>query len=44
MSADGIWRTAARVANIIGIIVALAALGLVGYLASLGLQAMRHGG
>jgi hypothetical protein len=44
MSADRIWPTAARVANIIGIVVALAALGLVGYFASLGLQLVRHGG
>jgi hypothetical protein len=44
MPTDGIWRAVARVANVIGIIVALAALGLVGYFASLGLQLMRHGG
>jgi hypothetical protein len=30
--------------NVIGIIVAVAALGLIGYLASLGLQLMRRGG
>jgi hypothetical protein len=44
MPTDGIWRTLARVANVIGIIVAVAALGLIGYLASLGLQLMRQGG
>jgi hypothetical protein len=44
MSADARWRTAARVANLIGIIVALGALGLVGYFASLGLQLMRASG
>jgi hypothetical protein len=44
MATDGIWRPMAQAANIIGIIVALAALGLVGYFASLGLQLMRHGG
>jgi hypothetical protein len=42
MPTDGIWRTLARVANAIGIIVAVAALGLIGYLASLGLQLMRQ--
>ena len=44
MATDGICRLMAQAANIIGIIVALAALGLVGYFASLGLQLMRHGG
>jgi hypothetical protein len=44
MPADGIWRTLGRVANVIGIIVAVAALGLIGYLASLGIQVLRHGG
>ena len=44
MPTDGIWRAAARVANVIGIIVAVTALGLIGYLASLGLQLMRRGG
>ena len=44
MSTAGIWRTLGRRANIIGIIVAVAALGLIGYLASLGLQLMRRGG
>jgi hypothetical protein len=41
---DRIWRTLARVANIVGIIVAIAALGLIGYYASLGLQLMRPSG
>ena len=40
MPTDGIWRAVA----LIGIIVALAALGLVGYFASLGLRLMRPGG
>ena len=44
MPLDGIWRTLGRVANIIGIIGALVALGLVGYFASLGLQLMRPSG
>lgn len=44
MSTDGIWRTLGRAANVIGIVVALAALGLVGYFAILGLQLMRPSG
>ena len=44
MPSGGLWRILGRVANIIGIIVALVALGLVGYFASLGIQLMRHGG
>jgi len=44
MPADGIWRTLERLANVIGIVGALVALGLLGYLASLGLQLVRHGG
>jgi hypothetical protein len=44
MSASGIWRALGLVANVIGIIVAVAALGLIGYLASLGIQVLRHGG
>ena len=44
MALDGTWRTLGRAANIIGIIGALVALGLVGYFASLGLQLMRHSG
>jgi hypothetical protein len=44
MRANGIWRTLGRLANVIGIIVAVAALGLLGYLASLGIQVLRHGG
>jgi len=44
MPADGIWRISAELANVVGIIVGLAALGLMGYFASLGLQLVRHGG
>lgn len=44
MPSGGLWRILGRAANIIGIVVALVALGLVGYCASLGLQLMRHGG
>lgn len=44
MPADGLWRIVARIANVIGIIVALVALGLVGYFASLGIRLVRHGG
>jgi hypothetical protein len=44
MAADGIWRTLGRLANVIGIVGALVALGLVGYFASLGIQLLRHGG
>jgi hypothetical protein len=44
MPADKIWRTMERLANAIGVIVSVAALGLIGYLASLGLQLMRRGG
>jgi hypothetical protein len=31
MPSDGIWRTLAKVANLIGILWALAAVGLLGY-------------
>ena len=44
MPADGIWRTLGRLANVIEIVGALVALGLVGYFASLGIQIVRHGG
>ena len=44
MPSSGIWRALALVANVIGIVGALAALGLVGYFASLGIQLVRHGG
>lgn len=44
MRADGIWRTLQRLANLIGVVAALVALGLVGYFAWLGLQVLRHGG
>ena len=43
MPANGIWRILGRLANVIGVIVAVAALGLIGYFASLGLQLMRRG-
>jgi hypothetical protein len=43
MPADGIWRTLERLAKIIGVVVALVALGLVGYFASLGIQLVRQG-
>jgi hypothetical protein len=41
---DRIWRTLERFANVIGIVGALVALGLLGYLASLGIRLVRHGG
>ncbi|HEY7651175.1 MAG TPA: hypothetical protein VIG07_00030 [Methylomirabilota bacterium] len=44
MPSDGIWRGLERVANIIGIVGALVALGVIGYFASLGIQLVRHGG
>lgn len=44
MPIDAIWRALARVASVIGIIVAFVALALVGYFASLGIQLFRHGG
>jgi hypothetical protein len=44
MPAYGTWRTLERLANVIGFVGALVALGLVGYFASLGLKLMRHGG
>ena len=44
MALDGTWRTLGRAANIIGIVGALVALGLVGYFACLALQLVRHGG
>ena len=43
MPTDGIWRAVARVANVIGIIVALGGPRTRSYFASLGLQLMRHG-
>lgn len=43
MPLDGMWRTLERLANVIGIVGALVALGLVGYFASLGIQLVRHG-
>jgi hypothetical protein len=44
MRADRIWRTLGRLANLIGVVASLAALGLVGYFACLGFQVLRHGG
>lgn len=44
MPSDRMWPMLAKVANIIGIVWALAALGLLGYFASLGIQIVRHGG
>ena len=44
MSTDGIWRTLGRLANVIGIVGALVALGLIGYFANLGFRLVRHGG
>ena len=44
MPASAIWRILGRAGTVIGIIVALAALGLVGYFASLGIHILRHGG
>jgi hypothetical protein len=44
MSETGIWAILGRLASVIGVVVALVALGLVGYFASLGIQLARHGG
>jgi hypothetical protein len=44
MLAHGMWTTLGRLANILGIVGALAALGLIGYFACLGIQLVRHGG
>ena len=44
MSSDGTWQILAKVANAIGVLWALAALGVLGYFASLGIQVLRHGG
>ena len=44
MPSDGSWRRLERIANVIGIIVALVALGVIGYFVSLGVQVVRHGG
>jgi hypothetical protein len=38
------WATLGRLANIIGIVGALAALALIGYFACLSIQLVRHGG
>jgi hypothetical protein len=42
MPANGIWRILERLANVIGVVGALVALGLVGYFASLGIQLVRQ--
>jgi hypothetical protein len=44
MPTHGMWTTLGRLANIIGIGGALAALALIGYFACLGIQLVRHGG
>ncbi len=44
MPSDQIWRTLGKVANVIGIVWALAALGFLAYFLSLGIQVVRHGG
>jgi hypothetical protein len=44
MPSSGIWPTLGKVANVIGIVWALVALGVLGYFASLGIQVVRHGG
>ena len=44
MPSDRIWRGLERLANVIGIIGALVALGVIGSFASLGIQLVRHGG
>jgi hypothetical protein len=44
MPSDGIWPTLAKVASAIGVIWALAALGVLGYFAILGIEVLRHGG
>ena len=44
MAGAPIWTILRRVAGVIGAVVALVALGLVGYFASLGIQLARHGG
>jgi hypothetical protein len=44
MASNGIWRTLERVANVIGIIWVLAALGLLGYFARMGLALLHHAG
>lgn len=43
MSPDRIQRALVRLANIIGAVWLLLALGTLGYFASLGLQLVRHG-
>jgi hypothetical protein len=44
MSSNGVWPTLAKVANLIGIVWAVAALSVLGYFLSLGIRLIRHGG
>ena len=44
MPSDRLWNSLAPLANVLGIVGALVALGLVGYFASLGIQIVRRGG
>ncbi len=44
MPSDRIWPTLVKVANVIGLVWGLAALGMLGYYLSLGIQVVRHGG
>jgi hypothetical protein len=43
MATGRTWRTLERIANVIGILAAAAALGLIGYFVSLGLQLVMPG-
>jgi hypothetical protein len=43
MPPDRIQRGLVRLANIVGVVWLLLALGILGYFASLGLQLLRHG-
>ncbi|HEY3115864.1 MAG TPA: hypothetical protein VGK54_03905 [Chloroflexota bacterium] len=42
MATDRIWRALVRLGNVVGVAVALGALGLVGYFVSLLIPALRH--
>ncbi len=44
MPSDRIWPTLAKVANLIGIVWAVAALSVLGYFLILGIQLVRRGG
>ena len=44
MPSHGIWPTLAKIANVIWIVWALVALGVLGYYASLGVLLVRGGG